>query len=178
MQQLNSNIQFTVSECEQIISEGTDMWLRKDDDDRLRMNRAFLPSDYWAMSRISKAARQLGYDDLQLADAQYDEASFVQYPLGGVFSMHDDVNLSKNRTHFWKLTCVIQLSDPSTYEGGKLKIGSEYAPDEQGTMICFPSNTLHEVEPVTSGERFVLVHWCVSEINYSNKYIRGQHKAI
>lgn len=144
----------------------------------LRMNRVFLPSNHWTMGRISNAARQFDYGSLQLADTQYDESSFVQYPLGGVFATHDDVNMSKRRTHFWKLTCVIQLSDPSTYEGGRLKVGSEYAPDAQGTMICFPSDTLHEVEPVTNGERFVLVQWCVSETNFTTKYHNGEYSEI
>lgn len=143
----------------------------------LRMNRVFLPNDYWAKARTGEAARQLNYD-LNLSDAQYDEASFVQYPLGGVFDIHDDVNLSENRTHFWKLTCIVQLSDPTTYEGGKLKVGTEYAPNEQGTVIYFPSDTLHQVEPVTLGERCVLTHWCVSETNFTTKFYRGQYQPL
>jgi len=30
---------------------------------------------------------------------------------------------------------------------------------EQGTLILFPSYTLHEVKPVTKGERNSLVSW-------------------
>jgi PKHD-type hydroxylase len=32
-------------------------------------------------------------------------------------------------------------------------------PKEQGKLIAFPSYTLHEVKPVTKGERYSLVAW-------------------
>jgi len=30
---------------------------------------------------------------------------------------------------------------------------------EQGTLIAFPSHTLHEVTPITEGRRYSLVGW-------------------
>lgn len=62
-----------------------------------------------------------------------------------------------------KLSCVVQLSDPSTYSGGQLEI--EHAailPDKftaRGDMIVFPSCFRHRVTPVTSGLRHSLVTW-------------------
>jgi len=62
-----------------------------------------------------------------------------------------------------KLSFVLQLSDPKDYEGGKLQIHLGDNPDvmkkEQGTLIVFPSPTLHEVTPVTKGRRYSLVGW-------------------
>ena len=62
-----------------------------------------------------------------------------------------------------KLSLSIQLSDPSSYEGGELVlyVGEEgiTVPKEQGKLIAFPSFTLHEVKPVTKGERYSLVAW-------------------
>ena len=62
-----------------------------------------------------------------------------------------------------KLSFVMQLSDPSNYEGGELRLhtGSnpEVVPKEKGLIAFFPSNTLHECTPVTSGERITLVGW-------------------
>lgn len=62
-----------------------------------------------------------------------------------------------------KLSISIQLSDPKTYEGGDLLLYSEAEPlkmkKEQGTLIIFPSYTLHEVTPITKGERNSLVCW-------------------
>jgi PKHD-type hydroxylase len=62
-----------------------------------------------------------------------------------------------------KLSISIQLTDPKEYEGGELYL---YEDDkgiemkkEQGTLIIFPSYILHEVKPVTKGERNSLVAW-------------------
>ncbi len=33
-------------------------------------------------------------------------------------------------------------------------------------MICFPTYLRHMVSPVTQGERFVLINWCVSETHF------------
>jgi len=62
-----------------------------------------------------------------------------------------------------KLSLSIQLTDPNEYEGGELFLyenekGIEMK-KEQGTLILFPSYILHEVKPVTKGERNSLVAW-------------------
>ena len=62
-----------------------------------------------------------------------------------------------------KLSISVQLTNPEEYEGGELKL---YFQDKgtvvdktQGTLILFPSYVLHEVMPVTKGERNSLVTW-------------------
>ena len=62
-----------------------------------------------------------------------------------------------------KLSISIQLTNPDDYEGGELYL---YEDDKgtlmdktQGTLILFPSYLLHEVMPVTKGERNSLVTW-------------------
>ena len=62
-----------------------------------------------------------------------------------------------------KLSLSIQLTDPKEYEGGELFLyedekGTEMK-KEQGTLVLFPSYILHEVKPVTKGERNSLVAW-------------------
>jgi len=62
-----------------------------------------------------------------------------------------------------KLSISIQLTDPKDYQGGELFLyedekGLEMS-KEQGTLILFPSFILHEVKPVTKGERNSLVSW-------------------
>ena len=66
-----------------------------------------------------------------------------------------------------KLSLSIQLTDPKEYEGGELflyenKNGDEMK-KEQGTLILFPSYVLHEVKPVTKGERNSLVSWVTGQ---------------
>ena len=64
-----------------------------------------------------------------------------------------------------KLSISVQLTNPEEYEGGELKL---YDGDDdeaivmdktQGALILFPSYVLHEVMPVTKGERNSLVTW-------------------
>lgn len=57
------------------------------------------------------------------------------------------------------LSCTLFIADPQTYEGGELSIhlgaravSFKGAP---GVAVIYPSNTLHEVRPVQSGERLV-----------------------
>lgn len=68
-------------------------------------------------------------------------------------------NLPTNR----KLTFVLQLSDPSDYEGGDLLLWNSRNPrvmeKKLGRLLFFPSNILHEVTPVTKGIRYSLVGW-------------------
>jgi len=62
-----------------------------------------------------------------------------------------------------KLSISIQLTHPEEYEGGELYLyegDKGIAMDKtQGTLIIFPSYVLHEVMPVTKGERNSLVTW-------------------
>jgi PKHD-type hydroxylase len=58
------------------------------------------------------------------------------------------------------VSATLFINDGSTYDGGRLAIhlGSETVTiePEPGAMILYPSTTLHEVTPVTSGRRLVL----------------------
>ena len=62
-----------------------------------------------------------------------------------------------------KLSISIQLTDPKEYEGGELYLYEDdkgvLMDKKQGTLIMFPSYVLHEVKPVTKGERNSLVTW-------------------
>ncbi len=70
------------------------------------------------------------------------DAPFLQLPNG---PLRSDVS------------ATIFLGDPATYQGGELVVhlGSERLTfkGEPGSMIVYPSTTLHEVAPVTAGER-------------------------
>lgn len=63
-----------------------------------------------------------------------------------------------------KLSIVVQLSDPVEYEGGVLEL-QPHGRDvlrmrkQRGLIVAFPSWTLHQVTPVTQGNRQSLVAW-------------------
>lgn len=70
----------------------------------------------------------------------------------------------KNKTR--KITVIVQLSDPSEYEGGELQLKySKYNKQEkedmmqQGSVITFPCWLEHRVTPVTKGHRKSLIGW-------------------
>ncbi|HEY5072430.1 MAG TPA: Fe2+-dependent dioxygenase [Caulobacteraceae bacterium] len=57
------------------------------------------------------------------------------------------------------LSCTLFIADPGAYDGGELSIrlgtrdiGFKAA---AGSAVIYPSNTLHEVKPVSAGERLV-----------------------
>jgi PKHD-type hydroxylase len=80
----------------------------------------------------------------------------------GCYQSHID-QIEWKTPHNRKLSVVVQLSDPSEYEGGELRLYTSHEPTpihkEEGMVVMFPSYTLHEVTPVTKGERYSLVAW-------------------
>lgn len=78
----------------------------------------------------------------------------------GNYKSHID---SGNNNSPRKLSLVLQLSDPSEYEGGDLQLFTSEIPmtvnKQKGLVTAFPSYTLHKVTPVTSGVRKTLVCW-------------------
>ena len=79
----------------------------------------------------------------------------------GHYDWHMDVGDGENSKR--KISLVLQLSDPSEYEGGELElmISKDITTfrKEKGSVICFPSFFMHRVKPVTRGNRKSLVIW-------------------
>lgn len=127
----------------------------------------FLHQKYWnAVTRLNNlyfGAHITNLPPIQLT--QYSE----QYQ--GEYKVHMDLDWIENRSLSAatncqrKISAVVQLSDPNTYEGGNFEFeGIPDAPpkkviSKQGMMICFPSFVYHGVKPVTKGKRYSLVGW-------------------
>lgn len=66
------------------------------------------------------------------------------------------------------LAITLFLSDPQEYEGGELVIqhtlGETSIKLPAGDAILYPATTLHRVNPVTSGQRWVAVTWVQSQV--------------
>ena len=77
----------------------------------------------------------------------------------------DDALMGGLRTD---VSYTLFLSDPASYEGGELVIESTAGEQpfklEAGSLVLYPSTTLHRVEPVLSGERLAAVGWVRSLI--------------
>jgi len=66
------------------------------------------------------------------------------------------------------LSCTIFLNEPSEYDGGELHIqlgdAELFFKLKPGQTIVYPTDTLHEVRPVTRGERLVAITFIQSRI--------------
>jgi len=78
----------------------------------------------------------------------------------GMYGWHQDFGSTGPSR---KLSLVLQLSDPSEYEGGNLEILTAGNPTpmsrQRGFVTVFPAWTLHQVTPVVKGTRQSLVTW-------------------
>ncbi len=119
----------------------------------------------WVMTRLIKLVsqsnkHQFDFDVREFAEspqvAKYDAAK------GGHFAWHSDIGrgLAAGKR---KLTLVLQLSNPDTYDGGDLEIRPSahilLANRAQGSVSVFPSFALHQVTPVERGVRHSLTVW-------------------
>lgn len=125
-------------------------WVEKSDQnswvfEKLGDVAASLNADYFGFDLFGFGER------LQLTNYHQDKQ--------GMYGWHQDFGGGVSR----KLSLVLQLTDPSEYEGGNLELmisGSPLAMRKQrGLIIAFPSWALHQVTPVTRGTRQSLVAW-------------------
>ena len=84
----------------------------------------------------------------------------------GHYCVHRDALHAGYRPEDRKISFILMLSDPEEYEGGEIYLDRNLGPEEmkintlnKGDMIFFDSNKPHEVTPVTSGQREVIVSW-------------------
>jgi PKHD-type hydroxylase len=83
----------------------------------------------------------------------------------GEYKDHHDVFWLNDDAHYHrKLSAIIQLSDPNSYEGGDFVMtDAKYPIDpdvkEQGTFAFFPSMMRHRANPVTRGTRYSIAAW-------------------
>lgn len=66
------------------------------------------------------------------------------------------------------LSCTVFLNDPGDYEGGELSVQDQSTVHRvklpAGHAVLYPGNTLHEVTPVTRGQRLACFFWVESMV--------------
>jgi PKHD-type hydroxylase len=126
------------------------------------------PEAAWLYDRMAFVARRLN-------------AKFYNFDLYGFledmqFTIYEEteeshytwhIDMSDTSAAARKLSMVLQLSDPSEYEGGELQTWTGAEPSsvdrQKGLIAAFPSYMLHRVTPVTKGTRYSLVVWVCGE---------------
>lgn len=169
---------FEPDHCEKIIQQSLCIPLERgkvisDNPDGLD-NTARISNIAWLSSDISgpfawiyeHCAKVVAAVNKQFFNYELDYLENLQFTVydsaGSHFSKHVDNLSSANKNR--KLSFSVQLSASETYTGGDLLLYNgekpTYAVREQGYINFFPSWTLHEVTPITSGTRYSLVGWC------------------
>lgn len=84
------------------------------------------------------------------------------YNEGDSFGKHHDGVVDIKNTLHRKVILIVQLSDPSEYDGGELRIGPHVLGKNIGDAIFFPSYYYHDVSMLTRGTRYSLIGhgWC------------------
>lgn len=96
---------------------------------------------------------------------------FNCYQHGGHYGQHVDsaiFTLPNGEPLRSDLSATLFLASPESYVGGELCIETQYGMQEvklnAGDLILYPSTSLHEVKPVTSGARVAAFFWIQSMV--------------
>jgi len=97
---------------------------------------------------------------------------FNRYAGGQSFGFHVDNAIRYDRSGprsepvRTDLSATLFLSEPADYDGGELVVQDTYGTQRvklaAGDMVLYPGNSLHEVTPVTRGERVACFFWMQS----------------
>ena len=89
---------------------------------------------------------------------------FLRYVTGDFFVRHQDGNTDDHEFDYFRgrrISIVIFLND--AFSGGALTFYDTTTTfalaGETGLLVAFQAETVHEVLPVTSGERFTVISW-------------------
>lgn len=167
----------TAEECRGIIESGErtlvlSPGMTEDQQTSLRKSHiAWLGPDAghrWLFDRIKDCINEInknwfGFNLLGFEGIQFTKYSHDKHRAGDFYSAHRDTKLLLGGT-IRKLSFTIQLSDASAYEGGDVVLYESFSDSTPltralGSISFFPSYTIHEVTPVTSGVRYSLVGW-------------------
>lgn len=181
-------IVFDSGNCEKIVSSAPSTgWTSgahqatssRDDSGYRRVQSQTVPctADSWPLNRILESVLELNAASYQFEMSGFlldkDFPTLLRYDASdrGHYDWHVDYCGGFSTR---KLSFSIQLSDPSSYDGGDLEFAPpntmSFGPDAtyesvrktirmQGGMVIFPSYMLHRVTPVTRGTRYAIVGW-------------------
>jgi len=99
---------------------------------------------------------------------------YARYEAGMQYDEHvDDPVMGQEQAYRADISFTIFLSRKDSYQGGELNIIESFGENrvklEAGSVVFYPSSSLHSVLPVTAGTRFVAVSWIQSAIRDAGK---------
>lgn len=95
--------------------------------------------------------------------------TLAKYQPGMTYGWHvDEAMFPSNPPLRSDLSCTVWISPPESYDGGELcvELGNKTLQFKEaaGDALLYPSTTVHQVAPVTRGERLVAITWLQSYI--------------
>lgn len=161
---------FTPEECDTIVSLAlsleekdvpvfTESGLKKDSSIRSAaqyvMTQDKFPGLHSHVRKVFQTGNQMKFSYNDIPSIQV-----IRYRQGDFYLPHTDWSVNKSRR---KLSLSIQLSPEDDYLGGDVVIHAGPEPvsisKQMGVGTVWPSWTLHEVKPISKGERWALVAW-------------------
>jgi len=106
--------------------------------------------------RINSVVKPLIKQVWRIALAEHSGTQMIRYGKGGHYLPHSDAGRELPERYF---TVVCYLNED--FDGGNTSfpaLGSTVRP-QTGRAIVFPATYLHCAEPVTAGEKFVMITW-------------------
>lgn len=100
---------------------------------------------------------------------------FARYGPGEGYGSHLDAPVMRGPRGIVRtdLALTLFLVCPESYQGGELSIGNDHAAlrikGQPGELVVYPASSLHSVEPVTAGIRYVAVAWLQSLVRDAEK---------
>lgn len=166
------------------------------DSKRRNSKNTWIPTSYWLggylwfyIDKLNKENFKYdlwGIDNDSIQHTRYEEGQFYNWHVDTSFSELYSFNQTKKNLcydedsrfdyfedylkekteYVRKLSFIVQLSDPDSYEGGDVQFmndgdGLYTITREKGSIIAFDSRSRHRVRKVTKGVRESLVGWCI-----------------
>lgn len=141
----------------------------------VKQNLQLASGDALAVELGNVVLRKLGHNPLFVSAALAEKIwppVFNCYQDGGHYGTHSDAALMRlpevNLTIRSDLSATVFLSDPEEYDGGELVIEEQFGGQAvklaAGDMVLYPSCSLHQVTPVTRGQRICAIMWMQSAV--------------
>jgi PKHD-type hydroxylase len=121
----------------------------------------------WIFDKLNNAILYANLNFFNFDLIGYDFIQYTKYSLDEYYHSHADLSFGINdnrvyNAHARKLSASLILND--NYTGGDLRLyqglqNPTVLPVKKGRCYFFPSFVVHEIAPVTSGERHSLVAW-------------------
>ena len=144
------------------VRKTTEYYLLPQKDNEFRPDQ---PNNEWNLllnkisTMVNRSNDKIYHFDIETNDG---ELKMIEYEKGGHYTWHADFN--PGICSLRKLVAIVQLTDPSEYEGGDVQFGFEDKETGEwfkmnklkGSLTIFPAFLSHRVTPVTKGKRYVI----------------------